>query len=1668
MDGRDGTERLPSVAILGLAGRLPGVRSSAALWRALCGGDSTVAGFDRADDAADFDAAVFGLSPAAAAAFTVAQRLFLACAWDSLEHAGYAGDRVPGPVAVFAAPGQHSASAAQPTSHSSASSEHDGPRHGLATVVSRQLNLTGPSLDVQAGSAGSLVAVHLACQSLWSGECIMALAGGAAVRCDEADHGHIDPRDRRASARHRQPRDASAADRVLTRAAACVVLKRLDDAVRDGDRIMATIRGSAVNHAGAETGAATPGIGGQAQAIAEALAVAGVEPEDVSCVEAHGAGGSASDTVEMLALSRAFRTGTTRRQFCAVGSVKTHIGHAGVAAGIVGLVRMVLALEHRELPPALDIERRHFGAPLTDSPFYVDTTLRGWEVAPGRRRVAGVTALDEGGTTAHVIVEEGPEARPRALGRGPHIVALSARSPAALEELSRALAEHLVNAPDTDLADVAYTLFEGRKTWPYRRAVLAESTAAAAALLTGRDRGEWMTGTFTGQQPPPVVWLFDGRGFRPGTGAGLLANVPIYRTAIDEALSALDAELEPSVRGLLDSAHVAAEHQVADEPSRMRPALLAAQYATGRLLEDWGVSPAALMGEGDGELAAACLAGVLDIRQAMALAALPCTADLEGFCATLTFQAPTRPLISSATDDWMTATEAIDPAYWARRAGASRHASRGQAISALKDAVLVDVGPGRFENDATDRSEGRPAVAILSTIRPLEEPGSDLAFLLTAVARLWVAGVPVDATRLYAPEPPGRIALPTQRFDRSAAAIDRNVPPPAARSAQPAFAIRFAWPVWERSLPPPQSVAPESWLVLADESPLVGGIIEALRQAGHRVTTATAGSGFAATGPDRYSLHPGRRTDYEALARALQAAGRAPQRVLHLWAATTRAPDTAIVEDGSGQAAVERDALARNYFSLIHLAETFAATGAALRISCVSTGIQAVAANDEVHPARAVLLGPCAAIPRACPGITCTSIDVEWPATEEERNRLLDQLLGELQATGPDCEIALRGRDRWIRRRVPVDLPAATSQWIRAGGTYVIATPRPADVTALRIAEHLASTGPVKLALIAQTALDDAAARETDAHALEGAIAQLRAGGAEVWSRSVDLLDLEAARRTMTEVLERFGAIDGLFVVGSEQNRPPRVRHDEVLDTPLLDAGFRTALALDGVFSSGAFASAPPGLFVFVSAHGPPLDLRADAESAAATAVIDRLARNRRERSPGRTVSINWSRLAGSSAADLSAASGTVADLPEALDRILAVDVGAEVVASRVPLAPRDLSLDTDAGAAARPPDLSPTRPTLRAAVMPLPEIERALATMWREALQLDDVGVGDDFFALGGHSLGAVRMFVRIRDTFGVDLPLATLFEARTIADLAVLLHHRLAGDAIGAGAEWDPKPVVAPSSHAMRNLVTVQRGTDGLPLFVVHGAGGNVLNLRDLARALGPTRTLYGLQAAGTDGVSAPAASIEQMAQSYLDEIRMMQPRGPYLLGGYSGGGVIAFEMARRLEAAGETVGLLALIDTFHPQMRLPEVTVRTRLQRLRGEGMAYLRDAIERRRQARRDARDARRIEAHRQAGEPIPLALRELNLMRHFARAVRGYAPAPWSGQALLFKAEQVDYYYQAGGPHYGWDDTIRGGLEVVPIPGDHDSIVVGTNAERIARRLLQAIGDGSELDQDKRE
>jgi phthiocerol/phenolphthiocerol synthesis type-I polyketide synthase E len=634
------------IAIIGLACRFPGARDAGELWANLRQGVESITflsdaelevssfgapprdqpSFVRAasclEDADLFDAAFFGFTPAEAEVMDPQQRLFLECAWEALEQAGYDPESCPGAVGVFAG-SRTNTYIFNLFSNRAALAGLDPFQVGLgndfaflASRVSYKLNLRGPSYAVHTACSTGLVAVHLARQSLLIDECQMALAGGVVVNVPQRTGYLYQPGSVFSPDGHTRAFDAAGRGTVFGSGLGVVVLKRLDDALADGDEVWAVIRGSAANNDGARKASFTaPSVQGQAEVILEALADADVEPETIRYVEAHGTGTQLGDPIELRALAKALDPDGVRRGHCAIGSVKTNLGHLDAAAGISSLIKVVLALRHREIPPSLFFEAPTPQFDFAASPFYVSTETRPWDADPFPRR-AGLSSFGIGGTNVHVLLEEAPAAAPAGEAPPWHLLVLSARTETALGHASERLVEHLRSHPDLPPADVAYTLAVGRKGFNHRRVCVARNLAEAAAALARCDP-ERVHDRLREEGERPVVFLLPGQGAqRAGMGAGLYRRYPVYREAFDLCADLLRPELD--LRSLVLGGTGEERLQRTDVA---QPALFAVEYALAQLFISWGVRPHALLGHSLGEYVAACLAGTLSVEDAVPLVA---------------------------------------------------------------------------------------------------------------------------------------------------------------------------------------------------------------------------------------------------------------------------------------------------------------------------------------------------------------------------------------------------------------------------------------------------------------------------------------------------------------------------------------------------------------------------------------------------------------------------------------------------------------------------------------------------------------------------------------------------------------------------------------------------------------------------------------------------------------------------------------------------------------------------------------------------------------------------------------------------------------------------------------------------------------------------------------
>jgi acyl transferase domain-containing protein len=764
------------IAVVGMACRVPGARNTREFWNNLRNGVESLTELTDAEleaagvepalvrdpnyvrramimpDMEMFDAGFYGMSPKDAAIMDPQTRHFLECAWESFEDAGYVPDQFDGSIGVFAGSGTNAYYNRNLLSNPDLVKEvglfllrHTGnDKDFLATRTSYSYNLRGPSISVQTACSTSLVAIHLAAQSLLNGECDMALAGGATIRQPHyAGHlykeGEIVTPDG-----HCRSFDEKAQGTTFGSGVGTVLLRRVADAVRDGDHIYAVIRGSAINNDGSQkVGYLAPSVDGQAAAVAEALAIAGVEAESIGYVEAHGTATPVGDPIEVTALTEAYAT--DRRHYCGLGSVKTNVGHLDTAAGVVGFIKAALSLYHGEIPASLHYTTPNPAIDFEHSPFYVNAALREFPRIDGAPRRAAVNSLGAGGTNAHVILEEPPVRAPGGGSRQHQLLMTSARSRAAVQRASVALASYLERDDHADLADVAYTTQVGRRRFKHRRAVVCSTTEDAVDALLAEDNLNAYAGDDVTRS---VVFMFAGGGAQyPNMGRDLYDAEPVYRAAVDECLRLLQGEIDFDLRALLFPAAGTEEAARAEmeRPSRALPALFTTQYAQAKLWLSWGVAPAAMIGHSMGEYTAACLSGVIPLKNALAIVSLrgklfervpeggmlsvPLSADaLEPLLGDeLSIAVINGPEMCVASGP-VAALDALEQRLREREVEASRIHIRVAAHSKMLEPILAD-----FEAYLRNVPFGQPTIPYVSNLTGTWSTAAD-----AATPRYWV------------------------------------------------------------------------------------------------------------------------------------------------------------------------------------------------------------------------------------------------------------------------------------------------------------------------------------------------------------------------------------------------------------------------------------------------------------------------------------------------------------------------------------------------------------------------------------------------------------------------------------------------------------------------------------------------------------------------------------------------------------------------------------------------------------------------------------------------------------------------------------------------------------------------------------------------------------------
>jgi acyl transferase domain-containing protein/acyl carrier protein len=1494
------------VAIVGMSGRFPGAESIHRFWENLSAGVESISRFSAEELAAEnidpgvlenpdfvpagclienvdlFDAAFFGYSPREAESLDPQQRLFLESAWHSLEDAGYDPDTFDGSIGVYAGCSmstylhylQSNPAFMALLGYLQVYIGND--KDYLATRVSYKLNLKGPSFSIQTACSTSLVACAVACGDLVDRKCDMALAGGISVRVPQTTGYYFERGGIFSPDGHCRVFDERGQGIVFGNGVGIVVLKRLEDAVTDGDSIYAVIKGWAVNNDGSNKASFTaPGVEGQAQVIALAQKRARVSPDSISYIEAHGTGTPVGDPIEIAALTKAFRAGTDRKQYCAIGSVKTNIGHLDPAAGAASLIKTALSLQHRQIPASLNCDTPNPGIDFANSPFFVNTRLRDWKSDRGPRR-AGVSAFGIGGTNVHLVLEEAPAVARRSTHRPQHLLVLSARSRSALERTTADLVEYLELNPDVADQDLAYTCQIGRRAFNHRLAVVYRNRDELLSVLAGKGAQRPIVAA---QMPRPrsVVFMFSGQGSQyPLMGRDLYDTEPTFRAHLDRCAELLRPHIALDIRELIYPATSSGDF-AADQLNQTRiaqPALFAIEYSLAQLWMEWGIRPDAMIGHSLGEFVAAGLAGVFSLSDALALvaergrlmqalptgamlavslppkeigAALDARIDiaainersscvvsgpmdaieqlqqrfsaagvqcqrlhtshafhssmmepiLSAFSARIAstpLTAPRIPYISNLTGDWISASDATNPEYWTRHIRQSVRFADGLGLLLKEpERILLEIGPGHslstFARRHPDKSAGH---VILSSLRHPQEQTADGAFLLNTLARLWLSGARADWRGVHAHEHAHRVHLPGYPFERQrywAEASDGAEAGEPAIAREPDVGNWFYVPSWEYTISPERTARDQisCWLVFEDDSGIGRRIANRLQREGQVVVSVRCGKQFVECSRDVYEIDPAQPQHYLALTTALLDTNRLPDQIIHAWSLGTPSGKRSETELFDYYQRV-------GFFSLLYIVQ------ALIKVKSTKT-VQIVAVSDSVHlvtgaeqlcPGKATLLGACKSIAQEYPSLTCRHVDIDLQMADD---RALEETAKEIIAVPTEdasyTVIAFRGGQRWVQIFEPLvlDEPSEAISVLRESGVYLV-TGGLGNI-GLTLAEYLASTLRVRLALLTRSTFPRKQewkswlATHPPEHPTSVKIRRLQdieKSGSDVLIIRADVADIVQMRGAVEQISARFGSINGVIhgagnvdssaFFGVDQATPELCElhfQSKVRGLIVLEQVVRRR-HLDFVVLLSSISSVLAGLGYVAYSAG--------------NIFMDAFAQKYTQKSGFPWISIDWDTWQFERVEEVeddpTRLGMTASQGVDAFWRILSGAWLPQVVVSTGDLWARiDQWIDPRHMQEAREAENRKharmhSRPELaNPYAAPSTGVERDIAEIWQETLGIEQVGVFDNFFLdLSGSSLLATQVASQLRSKFQVELPLRRFFEGPTVAELAAVIN--------------------------------------------------------------------------------------------------------------------------------------------------------------------------------------------------------------------------------------------------------------------------------------------------------
>ncbi len=1708
------------IAVIGMAGRFPGAKNLSEFWENLKNGNESVRHFadeelkqagiqddlihnplyikarGTLDDVELFDADFFGISPYEAKITDPQHRFFLEVCWEALESAGYASGKYHGLVGVFAGMSDNtylenclSRNAEFSKTNHPYQTHLANSNHFLATKVSYFLNLKGPSVNISTACSTSLVTITEACQSLLMNNCDIAIAGGVSIRVPQTkgylyQEGSIYSLDGYCRAF-----DKDASGTVPGSGVGAVILKRLHDAIKDGDTIDAVIRGYAINNDGAaKAGYAAPSVIEQSRCIATALQ--DVDVETVTYVEAHGTGTLLGDPIEIAALTKAFRHYTKKKNYCAIGSVKTNIGHADTAAGIAGFIKTVLALKHKVIPASLHFKQSNPHIQLSDSPFYVNHELTAWKADSSIRR-AGVSSFGIGGTNAHIILEEAPSIKRIDTLRAIQIVSLSAKTSTALanqqENLLNYLLSHEIEA--NDLANIAYTLQVGRKEFQYRKTFLSSDREELIDLLRKEQNKQYLHLPNDAQKKPKVVFLFSGQdALFHGVSQSIYQSEPCFKKYMDQCFSYLPSSVNQSVTDYLLGSYI---EKIDIPASILQPSLFILEYSLAKTLFEWGVKPDAMLGYSLGEYVAACLSDVISLSDAIrlicirgeltdklkpgAMLEIPLSADkvtdlisnqkvtiaaintpdscvisgdrdviiilqkefdihlkplnlkstllkishafhssmVEAILAEYQYQLESIqfyqhkiPYLSNLTGDWITDIDLQDLSYFVEHF--QKPIQFTKALSHLSEYdIFLEIGVGQALNILVRSHQFSRQPITISTLPAKEylDEGIDYShWLQNVLSKCWLNYIPVIWNNYYQNEGRQMVYLPTYPFERSRFWVD---PDPLPKRQLPIEdKVTIYQPYWEVAplLQSASSGGRKKYIIFVDSDAIASQLTRNLTAyCRDDVIIVTQGSSFKKTGSNIYQINPEDKQDYYALFSELLKLKKLPNHLLHCWS---------LSKEDSLEPLVLSDRVQINgFFSLVYFAQTFLSSDnrGQLKITVVTNHVKKILIDDYPLPEKATLLGVTLVLPQEYEGVTCQVIDVDLVTLQSES--LAKNLISEINAEpGKNNVVAYRRGMRFTQQFKEYKNKSHQNQnYLQKGGVYLITGGL--GKIGIKLAEFLASHYAAHLILIARTVQPQ-----------PKELLKIREQASSVVIIQADVTDYTQMKDVFDDIKNKHQQLDGVFHLAAIANQSTKVL---IKDLDVVQAYRQFMPKVQGAKVIQQLMNEFPVKFCLsYSSIASILGGIGLASYAASNCCLDSIAEMYKNSTASRWGSINWDAWN-----HLSYKSGTPFQKDDIFSNeklapdqaLLLSQQCCSYLADNANFIISTTDLESRLEKWINPKNFNLANKRNIFFKDATATVEEKLIEIFKNCLGVSDLKLSDSFYEMGGNSLSAILLLEMIKQSFSTNITVADLINNSSIDKLTLLINQE---SKVGAYS----------------CLVKLKDSENKQPLFLIHPVGGTVFCYQELAKHLSSDYLFYGIQDPGIELNDMHFEHIEQMAKYYLNQIKKVQTKGPYLIGGYSFGTSVAFEIAKQLEDEGAEIRAVLLIDgwaAFSHDLR-DYAIFKNSMERTLNEMNKYIPETI-------------------KNKNHFLSLAWSRMQLLFQ-------YRPSSVKSKVILFKAQEIlPEYLSVDENTNHWQLYAAHLIKVHYVSGNHSTILYNKGAEQIADKINKLVSqlEGSE-------